>query len=88
MNMAHTHALLEINTGVVREAESWELTLSGQERTGFSNLPGKQEEMAKEMECFPLGDGGVQEGDKGGPGLEGILGWASRTGWSYRELSR
>lgn len=31
MNMAHTHALLEVNTGVVREAESWELTLSGQE---------------------------------------------------------
>lgn len=51
-------------------------------QTGFSNLSGEQEEMAKEMECFPSGDGGVQEGDKGGPGLEEILGWA------YRELSR
>lgn len=39
MNVAHTHALLEINTGVAGEAESWE--------------PGEQEEMSKETECFP-----------------------------------
>lgn len=44
--------------------------------------------MAKEMECFPLGDGGIHEGDKGGPGLEEILEWAFRTGWAYRELRR